>query len=148
MKSPTLEDAIALARTAHAGQFDKAGADYISHPLRVMEAVDGDDAKMVAVLHDVIEDTPVTVEKLREAGYPDHVIEAIEGVTKRPEEEGGDEAYQRFIERAAQNPLSRQVKIADLRDNMNLDRIESPTQKDHDRIERYRRALEFLEQPE
>lgn len=151
MKRPTLEDAIALARTAHEGQVDKAGEDYILHLLRVMERVNGNDAKIVAVLHDAIEDTDdtttinVTAEHLRKCGYPAHIIEALEAVTKRPDEEGSGEGYERFIQRAGEIPLSRQVKIADLRDNMDLSRIANPSAKDHNRVEKYQRALDSLE---
>src|SRR5215210_371579 len=79
---PTVEDAIELARQAHAGQFDKAGEPYISHPLRVMAAMDNDEARMVAVLHDVVEDTAVTLEDLANAGYPAAVVEAVGLLTK------------------------------------------------------------------
>jgi len=142
-KKPTLEEAIALAREAHEGQVDKAGAPYIEHPLRMMESVEGEDAKIVAVLHDTVEDTFVTLEYLREAGYSEHIIEAIEGVTKR-DDEHGDEGYEKFIARAAGNPLSRQVKIADLKDNMDLSRIAQPTEKDYKRVEKYQRAVDYL----
>lgn len=112
-----------------------------------MESVEGHDAKIGAVLHDTIEDTDensgvnVTPEFLREAGYSQEIIAAIEGVTKRPEEEND---YESFIWRAAKNPLSKAVKIADLKDNMDLSRIASPTQKDQKRLEKYRRALQVL----
>jgi len=140
---PTLEEAIALARQAHEGQVDKAGAPYIEHPLRMMESVEGEDAKIVAVLHDTVEDTFVTFDSLRDAGYPEHVIEAIEGVTKR-DDEHGDEGYEKFIARAALNPLSRQIKIADLQDNMDLSRIAEPTEKDYKRLQKYQRAINYL----
>jgi len=144
---PTLDDAIALATKAHTGQKDKAGADYISHPLRVMELVEGDNTQIVAVLHDAIEDTDdnspvnVTPEFLRDLGYSEEIIAAIEGVTKRAEEEND---YESFILRAAKNPLSREVKLADLKDNMDLSRIASPTEKDLHRIRKYQRATQVL----
>ncbi len=144
MNSPTLEDAIALARKAHAGQKDKAGADYIAHPLRVMSLVDGEDTKIVAVLHDTIEDTFVTSNYLREAGYAPHIIAAIEGVTKLPGEEGSEEGYERFIRRAGQNSLSKAVKLADLQDNMDLSRITAPTETDFKRLTKYQRAFDLL----
>jgi (p)ppGpp synthase/HD superfamily hydrolase len=148
---PTLEDAIALAKKAHDGQTDKAGAPYFGHLERVMNSVEGEDLKIIAVLHDSIEDTDettpinVTREYLQNADYPEHIIIAIEGVTKRPDEENSDAGYLRFVQRAGQNPLSRAVKMADLRDNMDLSRIGKPTEKDCQRIAKYQRALAVLE---
>jgi (p)ppGpp synthase/HD superfamily hydrolase len=144
MTTPTLKDAIELATRAHAGQKDKAQNDYITHPLRVMEAVQGEEAKIVAVLHDTIEDTFVTAAYLREQGYPEEIVVAVEALTKRPDEENSDEGYHRFVMRAGSNPLARVVKIADLHDNMNLARIAQPTEKDHERNRRYARALVAL----
>lgn len=145
MKTPTLQDAIDLATAAHAGQKDKAGDDYISHPLRLMNAVEGEVAKIVAVLHDAIEDTFVTSQTLREAGYGEQIIAAIEGVTKRPDEAGSDAGYENFVRRAAQNPLSKAVKIADLKDNLDMTRLPEITKKDEERKEKYERALKVLE---
>jgi (p)ppGpp synthase/HD superfamily hydrolase len=156
---PDIKDAEQLARRAHVGQTDKAGAPYIEHPLRVMRSftmngvADDDytrkseisDLQIVALLHDTLEDTWVTADFLRRCGYPEHIITAIEALTKLPDEEGSDEGYMRFIARAAQNPLARLVKIADLKDNMNLERIAEPTEKDHARLERYQRAVSYLE---
>jgi hypothetical protein len=142
---PDVSDAEQLARLAHAGQKDKADADYIEHPLRVASTLNGNDAKIVALLHDAVEDTFVTREFLERSGYEPHLIEAIEALTKQPDEEGSDEGYERFICRAAKNPLARQVKIADLKDNMDLSRISTQTKKDYARIEKYQRALAYLE---
>lgn len=137
---PTVEHAVALATRAHAGQVDKAGAPYIAHPLRVMAGVDGDDAKMVAALHDVVEDCGWTLEALRAEGFSDAVIAGVDAVTRRP-----DETYEAFVRRAATDPLGRAVKRADLIDNCDLSRIAHPTQKDHARIDKYRAALAILE---
>lgn len=140
----TLERAIALAAAAHAGQTDKAGAPYITHPLRVMARVSGDTKQIVAVLHDVVEDTIVTAQWLRELGFTQEVMEAVEAVTKRPEEEG-DERYFDFVSRAAEHDLARDVKRADLIDNMDLTRIAKVEEKDQSRMARYRLALKLLE---
>lgn len=140
----TLESAISLACEAHSGQVDKAGAPYILHPLRVMLAVDGDDARMAAVLHDVVEDSGVTLDQLRARGFPERVVEAVDSLTKRDDEPGAD-SYRGFAERAAQNDIARRVKLADISDNMDLSRIESPTEKDFARLERYRQAKKLLE---
>ena len=136
----TLERAIAIAAAAHEGQVDKAGAPYILHPLRMMLAVATPAARMVAVLHDVVEDTSVTLEQLREEGFPDSVVEAVDALTKRDSEN-----YEAFIRRVAPIPIAREVKLADLRDNADLSRIADPTEKDRARIEKYRGAIEYLQ---
>ncbi|WP_342417116.1 HD domain-containing protein [Paenibacillus sp. FSL R10-2782] len=134
-----IETAIATAAQAHQGQTDKGGQPYIFHPLQVMNRVEHMDEKIVAVLHDVLEDTEVTADQLKEAGFGKHIIEAVEGLTRNEGEE-----YSDFIRRAKNNPLSRAVKIADIQENMNLDRIPHPTEKDTARIEKYRQALQEL----
>jgi len=135
-----LESAIALAVDAHKGQVDKAGEPYILHPLRVMLRLDTFEERIVGILHDVVEDTAMTLENLREKGFADYIIDAIDSITKRT-----GEAYDAYVARAAKNSLARRVKIADLEDNIVLDRIKSPTRNDYERFERYRRALEFLQ---
>jgi (p)ppGpp synthase/HD superfamily hydrolase len=139
----TLERAIAIAARAHEGQVDKAGMPYVLHPLRMMLSVDTPEARMAAVLHDVVEDTTVSLEQLQTEGFPAVVIEAVEALTKRPEEK---DDYEAFINRVAPNPLARAVKLADLRDNCDLSRIATPTEKDWRRIEKYKRAIQYLEQ--
>jgi (p)ppGpp synthase/HD superfamily hydrolase len=136
----TLERAIEIAAKAHAGQVDKAGQPYVLHPLRMMLAVTTPEARMAAVLHDVVEDTAVTLEKLRGEGFPVAVISAVEALTRRDGEE-----YEAFIRRVAPNPIAREVKLADLRDNSNLSRIAQPTERDRERIRKYRRAIAVLE---
>lgn len=136
----TLERAIALACEAHAGQVDKAGEAYILHPLRLMLAVEGEAARIAAVLHDVVEDSATTLDDLTAAGFAPEVVRAVGALTKR---EGED--YLDFVRRAAADPIARVVKRADLLDNLNLDRIPSPTEKDRARIQRYQAALELLD---
>jgi len=140
----TLERAIAIAATAHEGQVDKAGAPYILHPLRLMLAMASPEARIAAVLHDVVEDSEgaVTLETLRAERFSDAVVEAVEALTKREEEK---DDYEAFIRRLAPNPLAREVKLADLRDNADLTRIAEPTDLDRERIEKYRRAITYLE---
>lgn len=135
-----LERAIAIAAEAHAGQVDKGGAPYILHPLRVMLAVSEPDERIVAVLHDVVEDSDWTFEALAEAGFGATVIKALKALTKA---EG--EAYEAFIQRAKANRIARRVKLADIADNSDLSRIAQPTTEDHWRMEKYRRATEALE---
>ena len=148
---PSLEDAIKLALRAHRGQTDKAGQPYILHPLRVMLSLEAEEERMVGVLHDVVEDTRnnaaedrITFEKLREWGYPCSVVEALEHVTKLPEEEG-EEGYARFIGRAKGNALARRVKLADLADNLDVSRLTPPLDDwARRRLNRYLDALRAL----
>ena len=141
-KMSTIERAIAIAAEAHTGQFDKAGAPYIFHVLRVMLAVETLDERMAAVLHDVVEDTSWTLDRLSGEGFSDEVVQAIDSVTRRT-----GETYEGFVARAGKNPLGRRVKLADLADladNSDLRRIAAPTAEDYARIERYRLAMEKL----
>jgi (p)ppGpp synthase/HD superfamily hydrolase len=139
---PTLEDAIALAVEAHRGQVDKGGQPYILHPLRVMLTLESDMERIVAVLHDVVEDTEYSLDRLRALNYPSEALEALECLTRR---EG--ESYEAFIQRIKPDPVARQVKLADLKDNMNIVRLHSLSQKDFERIARYRNAWSVLRQP-
>jgi (p)ppGpp synthase/HD superfamily hydrolase len=100
-----------------------------------------DDERMVAALHDVVEDSDYTPDDLRQRGFPEEVIDAIDALTRR---ESDGETYDAFIERAGRNPLARRVKIADLEDNSDLTRIATPTETDYRRVERYKRAQEKL----
>lgn len=138
-----LESAIALAVRAHAGQRDKYGAPYVLHPLRVMLRCEGELARIVAVLHDVVEDTPITLDELRAQGFPETVIEALDLLTRR----AGD-SYEAFIERIAPHPLARRVKLADLEDNMDVRRITVWQEDTATRLERYRRAWQRLQEME
>ena len=135
----TLERAIAIAAKAHEGQVDKAGAPYVLHPLRMMLRLSKSNERITAVLHDVVEDCGVTLETLRAEGFPEQVIEAVDSVTRRSEE-----SYEAFVLRAASNPIGRRVKLVDLQDNSDLSRIEHPTARDYERIEKYRRAIDAI----
>jgi (p)ppGpp synthase/HD superfamily hydrolase len=128
----SIERAIQIAASAHAGQIDKAGQPYILHPLRVMLAVNGEHARMAAVLHDVVEDTAVTLDDLVKEGFPPEVIAAIDALTKLPGETRIDAAR-----RAAKNAIARQVKLADNADNRDINRISNPTEKDFARLKEY-----------
>jgi (p)ppGpp synthase/HD superfamily hydrolase len=131
----TLEDAIALAAEAHRGQRDKSGQPYILHPIRVMLRCQTDAQRMAAVLHDVVEDTGRTLDDLRELGYPEEILAALDCLTKRD-----GEPYEAFVERAASDPIARVVKVADIEDNMDLRRLPGMSEKDVERIGRYARA--------
>lgn len=138
----TLARAIEIARVAHAGQSDKAGAPYVGHPLRLMAAVAPEEAKIAAVLHDVVEDGPGwSLERLRREGFSDAVLRAVDALTKRPGED-----YPEFILRAAADPIAKLVKRADLVDNMDVSRLPEITARDLQRLEKYSRALAVLDQ--
>ena len=135
-----LERAIQIAVEAHAGVKDKGGKAYILHPISVMMRCETDEEKIVAILHDVIEDTDWTFEALREEGFAETIIEALKTVTKDSE----DEDYDEFIQRSLKNEIGRKVKIADLRENLDVTRIGVLTDKDIERINKYKRALKTL----
>ena len=134
-----LENAISIAVRAHQGQVDKAGASYILHPLRVMFQMKNEDEMIAAVLHDVVEDTNVTLEDLEKKGFERSVLEAIASVTRR---EG--ETYEDFVIRAGLHPIGAKIKAADISDNMDLNRIVSLSQKDLDRVQKYHSSLAVL----
>lgn len=130
---PSREDAILLAVQAHRGQVEKAGQPYCLHVLRVMFRLESEPEQLAGVLHDVVEDTPYTLEDRRRMGYPEEVLEALDWVTWR---EG--ESYEDFLERVKRNRVARRVKIADFEDNMDLRRLTKLGDKDVVRMNRYR----------
>jgi (p)ppGpp synthase/HD superfamily hydrolase len=135
----SLGRAISIAALAHERQKDKGGAPYILHPLRIMLAMSTDEERIVAVLHDVIEDTPWTVEALRAEGFTSVVVDAIECLTRR-----AGETYDDFIMRSRSNPISRRVKQADLVDNSDISRIPNPSNEDRECILKYKKAIAKL----
>lgn len=136
----TLKRAIQIATEAHKGQFDKAGKEYIGHPIRVMEMGKTEDEKIVGVLHDVIEDTDWTFERLEAEGFSQEVINALRCVTKTSENENYDD----FIDRVKKNPLAASVKINDLTDNMDIRRLPYLSDKDVKRLKKYLKAYKRL----
>jgi len=134
-----LDKAISIAKEAHDGQRDRYGAPYILHPIRVMDRMDSESEKIVAVLHDVVEDSDWTLDRLNKEGFPADVVAAIDCVTKRD-----GEAYEDFVKRSAGDALARKVKIADLEDNMDIRRMQFVSPTDAERLNKYRRAWEFL----
>jgi hypothetical protein len=138
----TLEKAIEIAARAHTGQKDKEGFCYILHPLRVMMRVCDDDARIVAVLHDTVEDTDLTEDDLRREGFSEHVLVALRLVTHDK-----NEPYADYVVRCSANPIARQVKLADLEDNSRLDRTllrVGSFDRDLKRIHRYQLSYKFL----
>ncbi|RYY37674.1 MAG: bifunctional (p)ppGpp synthetase/guanosine-3',5'-bis(diphosphate) 3'-pyrophosphohydrolase [Sphingomonadales bacterium] len=136
-----LTDAIMLACSAHRGQVDKAGAPYILHSLRVMLAVTGEDQRIAAVLHDVVEDCGVDVADIA-ARFGAPVAQAVLALSRRDGEE-----YDVFITRCAADSIARTVKCADLADNLDLSRLPAITPSDMERAEKYRRSLDRLRGP-
>jgi (p)ppGpp synthase/HD superfamily hydrolase len=134
-----LDSAIAIAAHAHAGQTDKAGRPYILHPLRLMLKIQSEAEMIVAVLHDVVEDSSVSLDDLRDRGFAEDILAAIDCLSKR-----AGEPYEDFIARITHNSLARKVKIEDIRDNLDLTRIEHLEERDLARAEKYHRALKIL----
>ena len=130
-----------LAAKGHMGQVDKGGHPYILHPTRVMLSCKTVEEKTVAMLHDLLEDTAYTEDDLREEGFPAEIIEAVVCLTKTEGEEYAD-----YVERVCQNKLAARVKLADLKDNMDLNRLPGLTPKDFQRLEKYLRTKIRIEQ--
>jgi (p)ppGpp synthase/HD superfamily hydrolase len=130
-----IDRALAIAVEAYRGKTDKAGEAYVLHPLRLMMKFTDDDARITALLHDVIEDSDHTVDSLRAAGVPDHVVDAVEKLSRH-----ADESYEDFILRLAPDKLARRVKLADIEDNINLLRLKSVSQSDLARVAKYHAA--------
>lgn len=131
--------ALIVMMNAHKWQKDKAGKPYFLHPLTVFFKVKGTDLKIVALLHDTVEDTDITLQKLSKLGFNDVQLNAIDAITKRK-----DEDYSDYLKRVKQNNIAREVKLADLAHNMNIRRLLVVTNKDTERIEKYKKALLFL----
>jgi (p)ppGpp synthase/HD superfamily hydrolase len=133
------ELAFEIAKEAHAGQTDKAGRDYILHPQQVAAMVTTDEEKAVALLHDILEDTDVTAGDLLAKGLPIAVVEAVKVLTKKD-----NQNYAAYLAGVKKNGLATAVKLADLKHNSDLSRLEKITRKDRDRAEKYRKAIEYL----
>ena len=136
----TLERAIEIATEAHRRQLDKAGNEYLGHPLRVMAMGKTTEEKIVGVLHDVVEDSAWTFELLEAEGFSHEVIEALRCVTKLSE----TEPYDKFIARIKHNPLAVAVKLNDLTDNMDIRRLPYLSDKDVKRLKKYLKAYKQL----
>jgi GTP diphosphokinase / guanosine-3',5'-bis(diphosphate) 3'-diphosphatase len=134
-----LTEALRLAIDAHAGKRDKAGLPYILHPLSVMLAVESLPQKVVAILHDAVEDSPLSTGDLRERGFPDSILAALDAITRNP-----SESYEEYIEKVGANQIARIVKIADLKHNLDLSRLRSVNQIDIARLQRYVASLAKL----
>ena len=136
-----LAKAIEIAASAHSTQKDKGGSPYILHPIRVMMSLNTEEEKIVGVLHDVVEDSEDwDFDRLIEQGFAEDIISALKSVTKQSDAEN----YEAFIERAGRNQIGRNVKIADIKDNLDVTRIGPLKEKDLLRINKYKNALSKL----
>jgi len=140
MSENNLAKAIQIASAAHENQVDKANAPYILHPIRLMLKFSSVEEQIVAVLHDVIEDSDMTIDDLRKKNFSDDVLTAVDLLTKKP---GQD--YQNYLEKISENNLARKIKIEDIKDNLNLTRLTSVSAQDLERAKKYHVALQFLE---
>ncbi|MCB9257288.1 MAG: GTP pyrophosphokinase [Chitinophagales bacterium] len=133
------EKAMSIAIKAHEGQKDKAGAPYLLHVLRVMMSVEKMDEKIVSLLHDVVEDSEMTLVGLAKEGFPKKILKAVELLTKTE-----SKPYKDYIQEIKNNDLARVVKLADLKDNMNITRLKKVTESDKLRIKKYKAAYNLL----
>lgn len=135
-----LEKAIEIALHAHAGQKSKDGSPYILHPLRVMARMQSDEEKIAAILHDVVEDSAVTLEDLRKAGFPEEVLVVVKLLTHEPAI-----SYEDYVERLKPHPVARRIKLADLEDNSDIRRLSGIEERDLERLRKYHRAWQILQ---
>lgn len=138
-----LTKAISIATSAHESQVDKGGKPYIQHPLRVMKQMMSDAARIVAVLHDVIEDSDYSFDDLVAAGFSEEIVCAIKVLTRAT-----GESYNSYLQRIKTNPIALAVKLADLQDNMDLTRLPTITEKDIERQKKYYIAVTILKNNE
>ena len=131
--------ALELAVEKHKNQTDKAGNPYILHPLHVMENVNSKEGKIVAILHDIIEDTDVTEDYLLKIGLSKRIVDAVIALTRSE-----DIDYQEYIKNLSSNPLAKEVKLADLEHNMDLKRLPTLEEKDLERNRKYQIAYHYL----
>lgn len=136
----TLERAIEIAINAHKNQTDKTGSPYIMHLVRVMNSGNTETEKICGILHDLIEDTEWSFEALKKEGFSNEIIDVLELVTKTSDAEN----YEDFIKRVSTNKIAISVKINDLRDNMDITRLNQLTEKDMHRLNKYLRAYSYL----
>ena len=136
-----LQRAIEIALEAHKGVLDKGGNPYILHPLRLMLQMDSEEEMIVAILHDVVEDSEKwSFDKLYKEGFSKSIINSLRSVTK----ENKDEDYEKFIDRSIKDKIGRKVKMADISDNLDISRLKEVTDKDILRINKYKKALAKL----
>ncbi len=139
--TPLIKQALRLAFDAHVNQVDKTGLPYIYHPLHLAHSLKEEYEIVTALLHDVVEDTDYTFDDLKNMGYPQEVIEALTYLTHEP-----GVTYQDYVKNIKNNPIAIKVKLADLKHNSDLNRLDTITQKDLERQKKYLDAIKLLEE--
>ena len=137
--TPLTKRAILFAFDAHRGQYDKSGLPYITHPLHVAESMESEDECVVALLHDVLEDTDITIEDLTRIGITDRQIAALKLLCH-----DDSVPYLEYVQAIRVDPIARTVKLADLYHNSDLTRLNVITTQDIERVEKYKLAIEIL----
>lgn len=135
------KQAMKLCFEAHKDQLDKSGLPYVHHPFHLAEQMEDETTTIVALLHDVVEDTDISLEKLRQEGFGEEVVAAVALMTHQ---EGVP--YMAYVKKIKENPIARAVKLADLRHNSDLSRLDTVDEKALERREKYRKALALLEE--
>lgn len=136
--TPNINKAINIMYKAHKEQYDKGNYPYVFHPYHVAEQMNTEEEIIVALLHDVVEDTNITIEDLSKEGFNSNIIEALKLLTKKIDN------YEEYISKISTNPLAKKVKLADLKHNLDITRIPNPQERDYKRIEQYKKAIEIL----
>ena len=139
--TPLTQKAMKIAFEAHKNQTDKNGIPYIYHPVHLAEQMDSENTICVALLHDVVEDTSMTFEDLRAEGFSGEIIDALQFLTH-----DDTVPYMEYVKEIKKNPIATKVKLADLRHNSDLTRLDEVNEKALKRVEKYKKAIEMLEE--
>lgn len=137
--TPLTKQAMKLCFEAHKNQADKSGLPYVYHPFHLAEQMSGELTVCTALLHDVVEDTDITLEDLEKMGYPAQVLNALKLLTHKK-----GVPYMEYVAAIRDNPIAKAVKLADLKHNSDLTRLDNVTQKDLQRVEKYAAAIRLL----
>ncbi len=141
--TPLTKNAIKISFDAHKNQVDKSGLPYVYHPFHLAEQMDDEYSTCVALLHDVVEDTDITLDDLRRNGFPEEVTEALSLMTHND-----DVPYLDYVRAMKDNPIARKVKLADLAHNSDLTRLDEVDDKAIERVNKYKQAIFILENAE
>ena len=138
--TPMTKLAMKLCFQAHGDQKDKSGLPYVFHPFHLAEQMDTEESVIVALLHDVMEDSDITLEQLKEKGFSQPVLNALVRMTHDPSVQ-----YMDYVKKIREDPLATKVKLADLRHNSDLSRLDIVDEKALERVEKYKQAIALLE---